>query len=90
MGVADGKSAPVKLYLRLPVKIADEQQVRDLHPGILRVSLPRQKSRRWCIVEFDSTTAKAGVKELKAVKIDGKKVFVNVHRKKDKEEQQEK
>ena len=34
----------MKLYLRLPVKIADEQQVRDLHPGILRVSLPRQVS----------------------------------------------
>jgi hypothetical protein len=32
----------VKLYLRLPVRIVDEQQVRDLHPGISSVTLPRQ------------------------------------------------
>lgn len=33
---------PVKLYLRLPVKIVDENQVKNLHPAIVKVTLPRQ------------------------------------------------
>jgi hypothetical protein len=75
MGVAD--TDKVKLYLRLPVRIVDEQQVRDLHPGISSVTLPRQKSRRWCIVEVD---AKAAVKELKKVQVDGKKICVRLQK----------
>jgi hypothetical protein len=39
-----------------------------------------QKSRRWCIVEVD---AKAAVKELKKVQVDGKKICVRLQKKSD-------
>ncbi|KYB27035.1 hypothetical protein TcasGA2_TC015166 [Tribolium castaneum] len=71
MGVSDENC--LKLYLRLPVKIIDAQQVKNLHPLITKVVLPRQKSRRWCTVEVGSVSA---IKELKGVRIDGKKVYV--------------
>ncbi|RZC39673.1 DbpA domain containing protein [Asbolus verrucosus] len=83
MGVADTKRT--KLYLRLPERIVEEQQIKELHPAIARVALPRQKSRRWCTVEVDSDEVKAVVKELKSVRVNGKRVFVKVLKKEAKE-----
>ncbi|KAH1003176.1 hypothetical protein HUJ05_011116 [Dendroctonus ponderosae] len=62
-----------RLYLRFPVKIADEHQILSLHPKIALVRLPRQKSRRWCIIECASQTDLEEVRGcLKRLKVDGK------------------
>ncbi|CAH2008132.1 unnamed protein product [Acanthoscelides obtectus] len=66
----------------LPVKIEDEFVVRDLHPDIVQVKLPRQKSRRWCIVLFDSKEkCQAACACLKKKKINKKKIIVKPFKK---------
>lgn len=75
MGVENHEK--LKLYLRLPVKIVDEHQVKQLHPNIVAVHLPRQKSRRWCIVDFVSQDALLEAKkQLSKAKINGKKIVI--------------
>ncbi|KAJ8982203.1 hypothetical protein NQ317_013505 [Molorchus minor] len=75
-------SDKTKLYIRLPVKIKDEVQIRDLHPNIIEVRLPRQKSRRWCIVEFENEAKqKEAVAALRKVKIDEKSIKFRQYKK---------
>ncbi|KAG5891114.1 hypothetical protein JTB14_028500 [Gonioctena quinquepunctata] len=71
-----------KLYIRLPIKIKDEFVVRDLHPNILQVHLPRQKSRRWCLIEFESREKlQETVEALKKVKINNKSIKISKYTK---------
>jgi len=78
MGVGhDTTTDTLKVYVRLPVKIKEELQIKDLHPDIQTVQLPRQKSRRWCFIKFQNKeTLETVVKYLKNLEIDGKKIVV--------------
>lgn len=70
-----------KLYIRLPVKIRDEVVIRDLHPNIIQVHLPRQKSRRWCVVDFENKEKlKKAIEDLKKLKINNKKIKVKAYK----------
>nr|CAH7756936.1 unnamed protein product [Callosobruchus chinensis] len=72
-----GSDDEKKLYIRLPVRIEDEFVVKDLHPDIVQVQLPRQKSRRWCIISFESKEkCQAARNCLAKLKIDNKKIFI--------------
>jgi len=65
------------LYLRLPVKIVDQNQILQLHPKISVVHLPRQKSRRWCTVDFtDKSELEEVRRALKNIQIEGKSIKV--------------
>ncbi|CAG9770333.1 unnamed protein product [Ceutorhynchus assimilis] len=65
------------LYLRLPIKITDQHQILELHPKISVVHLPRQKSRRWCTLDFATKADLEEVREaLKKVKINGKSIVL--------------
>ncbi|KAJ8956347.1 hypothetical protein NQ318_015085 [Aromia moschata] len=80
MGVDDTDTS--KLYIRLPAKIKEELEIRALHPDIVRVCLPRQKSRRWCIVEFDNEDKRqAAIVALKQLRIDNKPIQIRPFRK---------
>lgn len=75
MGVGDNES--LKVYVRLPTKITEELQIKDLHPDIRIVQLPRQKSTRWCFIVFqDEEVLDRVVAFLKQLKIDGKRIVV--------------
>lgn len=74
---AEGSSKE-KLYIRLPVKIKDEFQIKELHPNIIQVNLPRQKSRRWCIIEFENKEKlQEAIAVLRKVKINNKPVKIS-------------
>ncbi|KAL3271501.1 hypothetical protein HHI36_021983 [Cryptolaemus montrouzieri] len=67
----------LKLYVRFPRKIEEELEVKNLCPDIVSVHLPRQKSARWCIVDFKTKeNLEEGVKILKKCKIEGKPIIV--------------
>lgn len=71
-----------KLYIRLPVKITEELQVKELHKNIVEVSLARQKSARWCIARFESEDKlREALKDLKQKKINGKSIVAKIYRK---------
>ncbi|KAK9719383.1 RNA recognition motif [Popillia japonica] len=71
----------LKLYIRLPVRIEEELQIKELHPDIVKVVLPRQKSRRWCVVQFPSVEIlRKAKKEIKKKRINGRKIVVSPYR----------
>ncbi|XP_045466087.1 uncharacterized protein LOC123674947 [Harmonia axyridis] len=66
-----------RLYVRFPVKINEELEVKNLCSYIEAVHLPRQKSARWCIVDFKSSEQRQeGIQILKQIKIKGKYLIV--------------
>lgn len=73
------------------MRIDEELQIKDLHPDIEKVVLPRQKSRRWCVVHFRSAEIceRARIK-IKKTKIDGKKIVVRSYRQGKRKPKQEK
>ncbi|GJQ80684.1 hypothetical protein Trydic_g9267 [Trypoxylus dichotomus] len=81
----------LRLYLRLPVRIDEELQIKELHPDINKVVLPRQKSRRWCVVQFPSVEIlQKARKEIKRKKINGRKIIVSSYKQGKKKPKQKK
>ncbi|CAG9833997.1 unnamed protein product [Diabrotica balteata] len=81
MGIED--SEVNKLYIRLPVKRreVDEFIIRDLHPNIVEVHLPRQKSGNWCIVDFENTEKlNEALPILKKKKIENKFIKIKLYK----------
>ncbi|XP_059471105.1 uncharacterized protein LOC132194061 isoform X2 [Neocloeon triangulifer] len=72
-----------RLYLRFPHKIPEYTIIKEMHPLITNVSLPRQKSARFCFLEFESESdAQRALKELQDYKTtNGKKLFMSLGRK---------
>ncbi|CAG9862425.1 unnamed protein product, partial [Phyllotreta striolata] len=71
------KSSEVnKLYIRLPINIKDEVFIKDLHPNIVKVQIPRQK-KRWCFAEFRSKEELLeAIEDLKKIKINNKSIHI--------------
>ncbi|KAL1501615.1 hypothetical protein ABEB36_006912 [Hypothenemus hampei] len=79
--MGSGPRVDNRLYIRLPVKIVDQHQILELHPKISIVHLPRQKSRRWCTIEFNSKQDLEEVRDaLKKLKINKKRIVVKPFR----------
>lgn len=55
------------------MRIEEELQIKNLHPKIESVQIPRQKRRNWCFVTFSDPAA---LEHLRHLKIEGKKVVV--------------
>ncbi|CAB3367219.1 Hypothetical predicted protein [Cloeon dipterum] len=72
-----------KLYLRFPHKLPESIVIKEMHPLIKNVVLPRQKSARFCFVEFESESdAQTAMKALKDFKTaNGKQLFLSLGRK---------
>ncbi|KAJ8928910.1 hypothetical protein NQ314_018481 [Rhamnusium bicolor] len=74
-----------KLYILLPVRIKDEFEIRELHPNIIEVHLPRQKSRRWCIIVFENKEKlQEALADLKKVRINNKSIKIRPYKRGDK------
>lgn len=72
------------LYVQFPCRLPDLAKVtlEDLHAGIVRVRLPRQKKARFCFVDCRSEELSAEVEAfLRTTEVLGHRLFVNRKRK---------
>ncbi|XP_044740139.1 uncharacterized protein LOC123301460 [Chrysoperla carnea] len=71
------------LFLKLPTTIEEELTIKNLHPDIEDVRIPRQKRARFCTIKFTDLEKCEKVKnDLSEKKVDGKRIIVAYGRKK--------